>query len=64
VLRVLYGFVRPPDGPLRGVILLGGDKTEFGNRWYPPAIAEAESRLATLAGQRGWEIRKIQLREA
>jgi hypothetical protein len=27
------------------VILLGGDKTELGNRWYPANLNEAEHRL-------------------
>ena len=27
------------------VALVGGDKTSLGNNWYPPHIAEAQSRL-------------------
>ena len=27
------------------VALVGGDKTSLGNHWYPPHIAEAQSRL-------------------
>ena len=51
VIRVLYAFCRRPSGDQVGVVLLGGDKTELANRWYPPNIAEAERRLLTYAGQ-------------
>ena len=60
VLRILYGFVRPPRSQIRAVLLIGGDKTELGSRWYPPAVAEAERRLTILAGQRGWKIIQAQ----
>ena len=32
VIGVLYGFVAPVRGQLRAVLLLGGDKTDLGNR--------------------------------
>ncbi len=63
VLRVLYGFARAPQAPIRAVVLLGGDKTGRGSKWYPPAVAEAESRLVTLANQRRWEVCTIKMRE-
>lgn len=63
VLRVLYGFARAPQAPIRAVVLLGGDKTGLGSRWYPPAVAEAESRLVALANQRRWEVCTIKMRE-
>jgi hypothetical protein len=28
--------------------LVGGDKTSLGNNWYPPHVAKAQSRLASL----------------
>lgn len=58
VIRILYGYAQPPGQPARAILLYGGDKTELGNRWYPPAIAEAERRLTILTGQRGWRIIK------
>ena len=64
VLRVLYGFARPPSRPVRAVVLLGGDKTARGNRWYPPAVAKAESRLAEHTRARGWRIVKLRAGEA
>jgi len=64
VLRVLYGFARPQRASIQAVILLGGDKTELGSRWYPPAVAEAESRLITFANRRRWDICTIKVREA
>lgn len=56
VIRILYGFVRPATGEVRAVLLLGGDKTQLGNRWYPANLAEAERRLTVLAGQRNWRV--------
>jgi hypothetical protein len=56
VIRVLYGFVAPARGELRAVLLLGGDKTDLGNRWYPTNLAEAERRLTVFAAQQGWRI--------
>ena len=44
VLRILYAVCRAPIGE-RAVVLLGGDKTELGNAWYPANVAEAEARL-------------------
>jgi hypothetical protein len=52
VIRVLYAFCRQQSGNPVVVVLLGGDKTELGNRWYPSNIAEAERRLQIHAGQR------------
>ena len=40
-LRVLFAF----DSNRRPVMLVGGDKTRDGNRWYPPAIRTAEALL-------------------
>ena len=51
VIRVLYAFCRSAAGTQVAVVLLGGDKTDLGNRWYPPNIAEAERRLLIYAGQ-------------
>jgi hypothetical protein len=52
VLRVLYAFCRTADGEVAAVVLIGGDKTELGNRWYPSNLAEAERRLTIFCGQR------------
>jgi hypothetical protein len=38
VLRVLYAYCRRPSGELVAVVLIGGDKTDLGNRWYPPTF--------------------------
>ena len=51
VIRVLYAFCRRASGTQVAVVLLGGDKTDLGNRWYPPKIATAETRLLIYAGQ-------------
>lgn len=45
VLRVLFAFVAGDEGAEAAVVLIGGDKTELGNRWYPPHVARAEERL-------------------
>ena len=45
VLRILYGYCRTDTGDEVVVMLLGGDKTTLGNHWYPPHVAESESRL-------------------
>jgi hypothetical protein len=45
VLRILYAVCRADRGGEFAVILLGGDKTELGNLWYPASINEAEHRL-------------------
>lgn len=58
VLRVLYGFVAD-QGRLKAVALYGGDKTTLRNRWYPPAVLEAERRLVAMCGRMGWEIRRL-----
>ncbi|MGC8514108.1 MAG: hypothetical protein ACP5P1_13910 [Acidimicrobiales bacterium] len=55
-IRLLYGFVAPVRGELRAVLLLGGDKTDLGNRWYPTNLAEAERQLMVFAAQQGWRI--------
>jgi hypothetical protein len=44
VLRVLYGFCRAGAHEM-AVVLVGGDKTTLGSRWYPPHVAEAQLRL-------------------
>jgi hypothetical protein len=41
---------------VRAVLLLGGDKADLGNRWYPTNLAEAERRLTVFAAQQGWRI--------
>lgn len=51
VIRILYAYCRRRSGEHVAVVLMGGDKTELGNRWYPPNIAEAERRLLLIAGQ-------------
>lgn len=56
MIRVLYGFVAPVRGELRAVLLLGGDKTALGDRWYPTDLAEAERRLTVFAARQGWRI--------
>lgn len=56
VIRVLYGFVAPVQREVRPVLLLGGDKTALGNRWYPTNLAEAERRLTVFAARQGWRI--------
>lgn len=56
MIRILYGFVAPAREELRAVVLLGGDKTNLGNRWYPTNLAEAERRLTVLAARQGWRI--------
>ena len=46
VLRILFGYVRPPIGDGEdAVVLLGGDKTNDGNQWYRRNIPRAEDRL-------------------
>jgi hypothetical protein len=52
VLRILYAFCRAVEGEIVAAVLIGGDKTELGNRWYPTNLAEAERRLMVLCGQR------------
>lgn len=52
VLRILYAFCRTVEGEIVAAVLIGGDKTELGNRWYPTNLAEAERRLLVLCGQR------------
>ncbi len=56
MIRVLYGFVASVQREVRAVLLLGGDKTDLGNRWYPTNLAEAERRLTVFAAQQGWRI--------
>ena len=56
VIRLFYGFVAPDRGDVRAVLLLGGDKTDLGNRWYPTNLAEAERRLTIFAGRQHWRI--------
>lgn len=45
VLRILFGFVIDEAGREAAVVLIGGDKTELGNRWYPPNVQQAQDRL-------------------
>lgn len=51
VIRILYAFSRRASGEPAAIVLVGGDKTDLGNRWYPPNIVEAERRLLIYAGQ-------------
>lgn len=50
VLRVLYAFCRTSSNEVIAVVLLGGDKTELGNAWYPTNLMRAETRLTSLCG--------------
>lgn len=45
VLRILFAFVVDDDGEEAAVVLIGGDKTALGHRWYPPHVTRAEERL-------------------
>ena len=45
VLRILFAFVADDEGDEAAVVLIGGDKRELGNRWYPPHVTRAEERL-------------------
>jgi len=45
VLRILYGYCRSTAAAETAVVLVGGDKTTLANLWYPPTIAEAQSRI-------------------
>jgi len=45
VLRILFAFVVDDEGEEAAVVLIGGDKTELGHRWYPPHVTRAEERL-------------------
>ena len=45
VLRLLFAFVTDDMGNEAAVVLIGGDKTQLGNRWYPPHVQRAEERL-------------------
>jgi hypothetical protein len=45
VLRLIYGYSQGTDGQTEAVLLIGGDKSNLGNLWYPPHVAEAETRL-------------------
>ena len=56
VIGILCGFVAPLRGEVRAVLLLGGDKTDLGTRWYPTNLAEAERRLTVSSAQHGWRI--------
>ena len=45
VLRILFAFVADDEGDEAAVVLIGGDKRELGNRWYPPHVTRAGERL-------------------
>lgn len=45
ILRVLYAYCADSDEHDLAVVLLGGDKTNLDNLWYPPNVSEAEHRL-------------------
>ena len=38
-------FVIDDTGHEAAVVLVGDDKTELGNRWYPPHVQQAQDRL-------------------
>lgn len=61
VLGVLYGFVVKGDNTVAAVSLIGGDKTDRGDAWYPLNIAEAERRFDLLAKSNQW--RAVQKRK-
>lgn len=44
VYRIIYGYCTR-HGTDVAVVLTGGDKTTLGNHWYPPNIAESQTRL-------------------
>ncbi len=44
VYRIIYGYCTR-HGTDVAVVLIGGDKTTLGNHWYPPNIAESQTRL-------------------
>jgi hypothetical protein len=52
VLRILYAVCRTDRDDEVAVALLGGDKTELGNLWYPANLSEAEHRLDGYCRQR------------
>ena len=52
VLRLLFAFVADSKGGEAAVVLVGGDKTQLGNRWYPPHVLRAEQRLEQWCRQR------------
>jgi hypothetical protein len=45
VLRLIYGYSQDAENQTEIVMLIGGDKSDLGNLWYPPHVAEAELRL-------------------
>jgi hypothetical protein len=52
ILRLVYGYSQDAQGQTEIVMLIGGDKSNLGNLWYPPHIAEAEQRLRSYNAQR------------
>jgi hypothetical protein len=50
IIRILYAFCRTATGETIALVLVGGDKTELGNNWYPTNIATAHTRLTTQCG--------------
>ncbi len=51
VLRLIYGYSQDAEGQPEIVMLIGGDKSNLGNLWYPPHVAEAEQRLHSYIAQ-------------
>lgn len=45
VLRILFGYVSDGAGREIAVVVVGGDKTRLGNRWYPANVARAQDRI-------------------
>ncbi len=45
VLCILFGYVADDAGHEAAVVLIGGDKTALGSRWYPPHVQQAQDRL-------------------
>jgi hypothetical protein len=50
IIRVLYAFCRTATGDTIALVLIGGDKTQLGNAWYPKNIMLAETRLTSRCG--------------
>ena len=45
VLRIPYVWFDASDSAEVAVVMLIGDKTTLGNRWYPQAVTQIETRL-------------------
>ena len=45
MLRMVFGYVTDNAGSEIAVLVVGGDKTRLGNRWYPANVARAQARI-------------------